>query len=96
MADRTTRVLLVLITVALWGVLLRPLFTTTPAQAQQPPPPRQAAPVAASSSCPAIFADQKNVFVAAEGYLTVFRRDDFGNISGKIESYRYPAPRNER
>ncbi len=31
---RSTKVLLLLIAVALWGILLRPLFTSTPAQAQ--------------------------------------------------------------
>src|SRR3712207_4651250 len=32
--DRTTKTLLVLIAIALWGILLRPLLTPTPAQAQ--------------------------------------------------------------
>lgn len=33
-ADRTTKTLMVLIAMALWGLLLRPVFAPTPAQAQ--------------------------------------------------------------
>ena len=32
--DRTTKVLLALVAVALWGILLRPLFVAAPAKAQ--------------------------------------------------------------
>ena len=35
MVDRTTRVLLALIAVALWGLLLKPVLTPTPVYAQE-------------------------------------------------------------
>ena len=100
MADRTTKVLLALIAVALYGALLRPLLlAAAPAQAQQPGPPRQAPPPPAAAppkSCPAVFADQWNVFIAADGYLTVFTRNNAGGFSGRPFSYRYPVERTER
>lgn len=37
MIDRTAKLLLTLITVALWGLLLRPAFAPAPSHAQQPP-----------------------------------------------------------
>jgi hypothetical protein len=36
MIDRTAKLLLTLITVALWGLLLRPALAPTPSHAQQP------------------------------------------------------------
>jgi hypothetical protein len=36
MVDRTTKLLLSLITLALWALLLRPAFTPVPSHAQQP------------------------------------------------------------
>lgn len=40
--DRTTKGLLGLIAVALWGLLLRPLWSSAPAQAAVPPTPTEA------------------------------------------------------
>lgn len=37
--DRTTKILLALLVVGVWGLLLRPLLVATPAQARQQPPP---------------------------------------------------------
>ena len=47
MLDRTTKLMLALIILGLWGLLLRPVFTPLPTQAQQSQPLQLTAPVLA-------------------------------------------------
>lgn len=82
LTDRSTKVLLVLIAVALWGILLRPVFTPAPAQAQAQttaqehiaaPQQTKTAPVMQVFTFQAGGQPVTAVFVVADGYVSMYR-----------------------
>ena len=76
MVDRTTKTLLVLVAVGLWSVLLRPLFSVAPAQAQGGKMQQQNIQMAA---------DNGNVYVIQDGRISVFRlSNEFEVKDGKL------------
>jgi hypothetical protein len=89
MTDRTAKALLVAIAVALWGILLRPLFTPAPVQAQRNGP-------AGGAGAPAIHQAQNGVlYVAADGYLSMYQPAVQGNAGERrrLDSKELPARR---
>lgn len=76
MTDRTTRILLTLIAVALWGLLLRPVVSASPTLAAPQ-----------SSGCPALVVTQfrdggdHNVYVVQDGRLYRFTANDLRQMT---------------
>lgn len=92
MPDRTTKILLVIIAVGLWGTLLRPLFTPLAVRAQQPAPPTPSLAGSHIALPPALVVDKNWIYVAADGYLTQFQRDGDGELVAQDgRSFRYPG-----
>jgi hypothetical protein len=72
-ADRTTKVLLALLVIGVWGLLLRPLLTAAPAQAQQQPAPAQEQEIVGSRGVcpnPTAVVIKDAIYVIGDGYIT--------------------------
>ena len=91
MIDRTTKTLLVLIAVALWGILLRPLFTPVAVRAEQSVPLTSSPASQHSASPPAVFMDKSWIYVVADGYITQYQRDGDGEMNQPGRSFPYPG-----
>lgn len=71
MADRTTRILLSLIAVALWGLLLRPVVSASPTLA---------APQASSGQA-LVYGSDNNVYVLQDGRLYKFWANELNRVT---------------